>query len=136
MSKKVIHTGKILKKIDNNKYIIEVNPMSTCSSCSQNSFCHSFGDDKSKKFVVEADSEFDVNREVVLSITQKSLFLSVFIVYILPVVLILIASLITNFIFESDVITAAVSILVLIIYFINLKIFRKENIKVNIERYL
>lgn len=136
MSKKITHIGKIVKKVDKDKYIVEVNPTSACSSCSQGSFCHAFGGDTNKRFVVESNKEFDVNSQVVVSITQKSLFLSIFMAYILPILLLLVAALVTNFVFKKDLVTAIVSLVVLFLYFIGLKKCKRESVKINVESYL
>ncbi|MBZ4642978.1 MAG: sigma-E factor negative regulatory protein RseC [Deferribacteres bacterium] len=133
MSQKITHRGKVVKKVDKNKYLVEVLPMSACSSCSMSGGCHGASESSQKTFTVVSDRDIQVSSEVIISLTKKNLLFSIFTAYILPVVLMLVIALITDKLIGRDIVTAILSLAVLGIYFIILKFFLKGNSKLNVS---
>jgi positive regulator of sigma E activity len=131
MSKKITHRGKVVKKIDGNKYVVEVMPMSACSSCSMGGSCHG-GETSQKTFTITSDQDIDISSEVLISLSKKSLLFSVLTAYILPIILMLIIAVTVDKIFSKDIVTAIVSLVVLGIYFVILRIYLKSSGQLNI----
>ena len=134
MSEKVTHKGKIIKKISDTKYLIEVSPISTCSSCSMSNSCCSGGNEISGKlFTVESSKNLLEGETVEVFLLKKSLSKSIFIAYFLPVVLVISVALSVDKIFSKDIITAISSILTIAVYFLIARFFLKNNKSINIK---
>lgn len=132
MSKKITHRGKVVKKINKNTYVVEVMPMSACGSCTMGGSCHG-RETFQKTFTVTSDQDIDIKSEVLISISKKSLIFSVLTAYILPIILMLIIAVAVDKIFSKDIITAVVSIFVLVIYFVILRFYLKNTGQLNIS---
>lgn len=132
MSKKITHRGKVVKKINKNTYVVEVMPMSACGSCTMGGSCHG-GETFQKTFTVTSNQDIDIKSEVLISISKKSLIFSVLTAYILPIILMLIIAVAVDKIFSKDIITAVVSIFVLVVYFVILRFYLKNTGQLNIS---
>lgn len=131
MSKKITHRGKVVKKIDKNTYVVEVMPMSACSSCSMGGSCHG-NESTQKTFTITSDQDIDISSEVLISLSRKSLLFSVLTAYIIPIILMLAIAVSVDKIFSKDIITATVSLVVLGVYFIILRVYLKNSGQLNI----
>lgn len=136
MSEKITHKGKIIKKLAENKYVVEVSPLSACSSCSMSGSCCSGGDELSgKQFTVSSQKHFNDGENVQISLSKKSLSKSIFVAYFIPIVLVVSVALTMDKIFAKDIFTAISSVLTILLYFIVLRFLLKnnKNIEVHIE---
>ncbi len=123
MSNSYTHIVKVVEKQGKNFIKVEVVPMSACASCSIASSCCG-GDELSNKkyFVLYNSVNAEVGDEVVISISAKSLFKSVMVVYVIPIILLLVVAGISTAFFDKDIYTAVISLGFLVLYFIVIKI--------------
>ncbi|TYB83407.1 MAG: SoxR reducing system RseC family protein [Kosmotoga sp.] len=123
MSNSYSHIAKVVEKQGKNFIKVEVVPMNACASCSiANSCCG--GDELSNKkyFVLYNSVNAEMGDEVVISISAKSLFKSVMVVYVIPIILLLVVAGVSTAVFDKDIYTAIISLGFLVLYFVIIKI--------------
>ncbi len=123
MSNSYTHIAKVVEKQGENFIKVEVVPKNACASCSIASSCCG-GDELSNKrhFVLYNSVNAGVGDEVVISVSARSLFKSVMVVYVIPIFLLLVVAGISTAIFDKDIYTAFTSLSFLVVYFAFLKI--------------
>jgi sigma-E factor negative regulatory protein RseC len=129
------HEAIVTKILPNNKMIVEVARTSACSSCSLKGGCGVSSESPNNSYKVDNDINAKIGDSIIISIEQKTLYKSAFLVYILPIILMLLTSYIIQLIFKKDIYTAISSLITLSIYFIILKILmgkKKSELKVSI----
>jgi|GEM_PF-1258589 sigma-E factor negative regulatory protein RseC len=123
MSNSYTHTAKVVEKQGNNFIKVEIVPMNACASCSIASSCCGGEELSNKKYFVLYNSvNAEVGDEVVISISAKSLFKSVMVVYVIPILLLLVVAGISTAVFDKDIYTAVISLVFLVLYFVIIKI--------------
>lgn len=134
MSEKIIHKGKIVKKISDTKYLVEISQLSACSSCSMSNSCCSAGDELSGKlFTVESSKTLSEGEKVEVSLSKKSLSKSILIAYFIPVVLVIVVALTVDKIFAKDILTAMSSVLTILVYFLIAKFLLKNTKSLDVK---
>lgn len=134
MSEKIIHKGKIVKKISDTKYLVEISQLSACSSCSMSNSCCSAGDELSGKlFTVESSKTLSEGEKVEVSLSKKGLSKSILIAYFFPVLLVIAVAISVDKVFAQDILTAISSILTIAVYFFIAKFYLKNNKSINIK---
>ncbi len=120
------HLAKVTKLLPNGKMIVEVNKVSACSTCSLKGGCGVSSDDSKNRYTIENTVGAKEGDELLIRIEQKDLYKSVFIVYVLPIIFILISATVVDYLFKKEIYTAVFSLVTAGIYFIALKIIMKN----------
>jgi sigma-E factor negative regulatory protein RseC len=107
MSSMLKHKAVVLNIESDGTAVVEIARGSACSACGEKSSC---------------TITDDTNDMVEIGIERQSFFKGLFIVYIVPLILMLASAVITDSVTDKQLITAGVTLAVLIMYFIGLKL--------------
>ena len=125
------HLAKVTKLFPDGKMQVEVAKVSACAHCSLKGGCGVSSDESINKYIIENNIGAKVNDEIVIRIKQKTLYKSVFLAYILPIIVILIVATFIDYWFKKEIYTALFSLATVGIYFLVLK-FAMSNKKSDI----
>ncbi|MGA1861949.1 SoxR reducing system RseC family protein [Deferribacter thermophilus] len=130
------HQGTIVK-IENNKMYIQFIKDAGCSSCEHRETCGMT--EEHNLFDFELKKGFNVGDNVIVTIEDKTLYKSAFLIYIIPIILILLTAIISNTIFTklkmNEILTPIITLLVTAIYFIVLRIkYKNKKIDMKVEK--
>lgn len=136
MTQIIEHSG-IINKIYNNHFQVLIMQQTACSECQANEVC--FTSESGQKIIeVEcSDSGFNVGDKVILFGNQSIGLLAVLLAFVLPFMLLLITLIILSSFVTNEVISGALSVMVLIPYYVILSFFKtklKTKLKFNIKK--
>jgi sigma-E factor negative regulatory protein RseC len=120
------HLAKVTKLLPDNKIEVEVNKISACSTCSLKGGCGVSSDSSKNTYIIDNTVNANVGDELIIKIKQKALYKSVFIAYVLPIIIILITATIIDYLFKKEIYTAVFSLVTAGIYFLILKFILKN----------
>lgn len=133
MSGRSENTGKVIKVYGNGYVDILVHQPSECSSC--NAHCSIAGDQSEKVFHLKSAIELKAGDHVKVIIDNVEIKRSAFVVYIVPIVLVVCAALIMEKLHIKDIKIGLTSIFIIALYFLGLNLFmRKKESKIKIEK--
>ena len=138
MTQIIEHTGTI-DKIENNLIQVLIIQETACSECHANGICTSIDKDKKMIEVECSDPIFKVGESVILFGQQSIGLQAVLLAFVLPFIVILITLIILNSIGANELISGAISIALLIPYYIILSLFNnklKSKLKFNIRKVI
>ena len=125
MAELIEHIG-IIHKIEDNRIQVKIVQQSACSKCDAKGIC-TVSDQHEKTIDVEnSDSSFQVGEEVTLFGKQSIGLQAVLLAFVIPCVLILTILLILQSFKINETILGAISILVLVPYYLTLTFFIKK----------
>lgn len=119
------HKG-LIRSIDDGSIEIGVIPPVACSSCELSSSCEISNDEEKLITVNSVDDLYNVGDEVQLIYTDKLSTKAMLIVYIMPLLVLLSALLITRMFSSSELIIGLVMLASLPLYFLLFKVFAKK----------
>ncbi|MDY6820893.1 MAG: SoxR reducing system RseC family protein [Deferribacterota bacterium] len=127
MSKKLTHRAKIIEIINEEKALIEIDNYNICKNCPSKSMCNPL-DENSNIKIIDINKNFDLQPGDIIEVETSSnkLFKSTFLIYMLPIVIVLITALFMKKFQINDLLTAISTIFVLILYFFILHIIYKK----------
>ena len=110
--------GIVIKKQEN-KVVVKIEQKSTCSSCHARGACTSLDKkDKEIEITTKDVENYNIGDEVIITISTKLGMKAVFIAFVLPLILIVIALFLSIKIFSlSQSLSALISLLVLSAYY-------------------
>lgn len=123
-SKDIYHLG-FVHSIEDGIIHVSVETQGECKACSVKSSCGISDDNEKLVSVKLKDSSFEIGEEVALSYDESLEFKSVFLVYVLPIFIGLIAMLIIHHVFANELLTGFSLLAIFAIYFLVLKAFNK-----------
>ena len=118
--------GIVIKKQED-KLVVKIEQKSTCSSCHARGVCTSL-DKKDKEIEIKSKdtANYNIGDEVIITISTKLGMKAVFIAFVLPLILIVLALFLSIKIFSlSQSLSALISLLVLSAYYF---LFYKQNL--------
>lgn len=121
----VSHTGKIVEENDGTKVVVEVQRGGACGHCQQKNSC-GMGESGSLLLSIQTDRSFKKGDVVVVEISKSEFYSSLFIVYMLPIFLMLLVASVAVFCGLSDLYAALFTLGVPAIYFLILKMLNKH----------
>ncbi|MGD9807331.1 MAG: SoxR reducing system RseC family protein [Deferribacterales bacterium] len=121
MSSMLKHKAVVLNIESDGTAVVEIARGSACSACGEKSSC-TITDDTNIRLRFKNSSHLKAGDMVEIGIEKQSFFKGLFIVYIVPLILMLASAVITDSITDKQLITAGVTLAVLIMYFIGLKL--------------
>lgn len=112
---------------ENNHVIVSVQCVSACASCAQKNICGGHGSkEKVYNIPVTDSAQYKKGQSVELSVSEKSLYLSMFLAYILPILILVTTVGIGEFLEFSDTASALMAIGSICVYGLILHCFRKK----------
>jgi len=124
MSSMLKHKAVVLNIENDGTAVVEIARGSACSACGEKSSC-TIADDTTIRLRFKNSSHLKAGDMVEIGIEKHSFFKGLFIVYIIPLILMLTSAIITDSITDKQLITAGVTLAALIAYFIGLKLLHK-----------
>lgn len=139
MSETIEHPGNIIRT-ESDRVFVSIYSKSVCSKCDVRGSCNSLSGTSEKIFEinVKENHNYQIGQKVRLSISAQAGNRSVFIAYILPLILLISGMIVSDSLFHKEGITAITGLSILFIYFIILSLFRKKlnrSFKISIEPY-
>jgi positive regulator of sigma E activity len=138
--KKITHEG-VITKITNNEIEVTVKVTGACASCQLNKMCISTESAEKIIIVPKKDNDnYRLGEHVEISSTTRQGYVAVCLVYVLPVILLVTAYFISFSYFDNELLSASVSIGIIIlydilIYFLNPLIKNKISFKLKHINY-
>lgn len=121
--KKIDHEGSILE-IEDGKIKVGIVNVSACAGCHAKGAC-TMSDMKEKSIdVIDYSNKFVVGEKVNLSYKESLGWLAMFLAYVLPFVIVLIALFVSTALTENELISGISALAVLIPYYITLAFFK------------
>ena len=118
------HRG-VVEKNDSNNITVKITSQSACASCHAKSACSVFG--STDKFIdVYSSLKVEPGDEVMVIGSQGQGLKAAWLAYILPVILILATLSITFTVSGNEVLSALLSLGILVLYFLFLKMFNNR----------
>ena len=113
-----------VKAIDGKTLVIERNNPGACNGCRANLFCNM---QNKSEITLETEDTFEIGDEVELLVSPQSRILSSFIVYIVPLLVLVIFYFISFELFNfSEIVSIVISFISLIVSFFIIKLFNKR----------
>jgi len=119
------HSG-IIDKIENNRVQVLINPQTTCNECQANGICHPVDNGKKIIEIDNSDTIYKQGDKVIVSVKKSLALQSVVLAFIIPFILIIITLLILISVKVPEIISAAISIAVLLPYYSILSFFNTK----------
>lgn len=140
MSETIEHPGNIIRT-ESDRVFVSIYSKSVCSKCDVRGSCNSLSGTSEKIFEinVKENHNYQIGQKVRLSISAQTGNRSVFIAYILPLILLISGMIVSDSLFHKDGMTAMTGLSILTIYFIILYLFRKRlnrSFKISIEPHI
>lgn len=134
MSRTINHIG-IVTEVTDTELVVSMNQQSACDGCRAKSYCHSTESGNQMMHFNHPGGEFKVGDKVLVELRQSQATWAVVIAYIVPIILVLILLFCGNGKL-SDEKLGLISLLIIMVYFFILFIFRKKietnfNFKIN-----
>lgn len=135
--KNISHSGIVVRS-DNNKVYVKIVSKSACSGCHAKQACGV--SDQAEKIIEVNTNEFsnyNVNDDVIVSISQDSTVLVVILAYILPTIVIIATLLILSMSGIEDNISGIITLIFVFCYFFMLFLFKNRinnKIKITISK--
>jgi sigma-E factor negative regulatory protein RseC len=121
--KRISHDG-VVDSMDGNEVLVRITSYAACSSCHARGACN-VTEEKEKIMRVGAGaSSFRTGEKVRVVLAQSQGFRALFLGYVLPFLLVLIALLIISALGSSELVAGLVSLSVLIPYYLGLKLLQ------------
>jgi len=134
--KKIDHVGTILE-IEDGKIKVGILNVSACAACHAKGAC-SMADMKEKSIdVIDYSNKFELGEKVNLSYRESLGWLAMFLAYVLPFVLVMLALVISTTITKNELISGVSALIVLLPYYIILSFFKdrlKKTFSFTIEK--
>ncbi|MEF3255686.1 MAG: SoxR reducing system RseC family protein [Deferribacterales bacterium] len=124
MSERFENIGKVVKVYKNGYVDILVQQLTACGSC--HAQCSMAGGAKEKLFHIKTDLNLSENEPVKLVIENTNLRRSAILVYLIPILIVVAVAVLLDNIGVKDFYVALSSIIVIVCYFLILKIFGKR----------
>ena len=122
---RITHQGKV-ERIEINKIFVRIEQRAACSECHAAAACM-VADKKDKIIEVNEYSErFALQEEVLVSTRSSMGFLAVVLAYVLPLLAVIVAVVVSMAIYNSETIGGLAGLLVLCIYFFILYLSRDK----------
>lgn len=121
-TKSLRHDAMVTKCLPNNQMIVEIARTSACASCDMNGTCGTNEESPKNEFIVPNHVSAKVGDLVSISIQHRQLYKSAFLVYILPLIIMLAGAIATKIVFSKDIYAAIISLVILALYFVGLKL--------------
>jgi len=135
MSSYIEAKAKVIKLLDNNRMLIEIDRESHCSYCNDKKGCLVLNENKNNRFVLEYIEGIKEEDNILVSIKEKSMLKSAFLVYLLPLLIMLLTGIALNQYLKNDMLLALIFIAILVIYFTSLKfILKNSSDNINIRK--
>lgn len=134
--KKIDHEGTILK-IKDDKITVRIVNISACAACHAKGAC-SMSDMQEKSIdVIDCSNKFELGERVNLSYQESLGWLAMFIAYVLPFVLVILVLIIATTITNNELISGVSALAILLPYYIALSFFKghfKKTFSFTIEK--
>ncbi len=118
----------IVEKLDGDFAIISVERGSMCGNCPSKNVCHPFSDGDNKITITAINKiNAKVGDKVLLKIDDKNFLKASFIVYGIPIVILLVFSIIGKLLFKKDIFSFIVGFGGMIISYIGIKYYDRKN---------
>ncbi|BAX79204.1 SoxR reducing system RseC family protein [Labilibaculum antarcticum] len=122
---KIDHEGTILE-IEEGKITVGIVNVSACSACHAKGAC-SMSDMKDKSIdVIDYSNKFKVGEKVNLSYRESLGWLAMFLAYVLPFVLVVLALILATTITSNELISGISALAILLPYYIVLSFFKRH----------
>ena len=125
MTQIIEHRG-IINKIDNNRIQVLIVQQTACNECQANGVCFTAENGTKIIEVENSDSVFNEGDKVILFGKKSNGLLAVLFAFVLPFITILISLFILNYFIANEVISGAISVGMLIPYYVILSFFNKK----------
>lgn len=124
MSSMLKHKAVVLCVEPDGTAVIEIARGSACSACGEKSSC-TIADDTNIKLRFKNSSHLKAGDMVEIGIEKNSFYKGLFIIYIIPLMLMLITAVMTDTLTSNQLITAGATLSALVLYFIALRVIHK-----------
>ena len=125
MAQIIEHSG-IINKIDKNRIQVLIVQQTACNECQANGVCFTAENGTKIIEVENSESIFKEGDKVILFGMKSNALLAVLIAFLLPFILILISLFILNYFIANEVISGAISVGILLPYYLILSFFNKK----------
>ena len=129
MTKKIdnIEHPGIVQKTENKKVWVKIEPQSACGNCHSKSYC---GMAEAAEKVVEANASphktYQIGQNVTITLKKSLGYKALFLGYILPFLVLLSSLIIFTSLFQNDALSALLSLVLLVPYYLILFYFREK----------
>jgi sigma-E factor negative regulatory protein RseC len=118
------HTGIVINVDDDSTATVEVMREHACTGCGEKSSC-TMSDGNNVRITFRNARDLSKGDRVEISIDSRSFFRSLFTVYVVPLVLMLIAAVTADTMQKNQLVTAASALSAPAVYFLLLKLLRR-----------
>jgi len=125
MTQIIEHCG-IINKIYTNRIQVLIVQQTACNDCQANGVCFTTENDSKIIEVENLESGFNVGDKVILFGKKSNGLLAVLFAFVLPFILILFSLFIMNYFIANEVISGAISVGMLLPYYLILSLFNKK----------
>lgn len=126
MTQIATHDGEVVE-VHQQKVVVQMHVVSACASCKAHDKC-AFVDKADKIVEVETDqwTQYNVGDSVEVSVNEGLGLFAVLLAYIIPAVVLILTVVFSSMAFQSEVLAALVTLLVVTVYYMILFKFRNR----------